>query len=581
MALISQDEIQKIRSSVNIVDVIRSYIPLEHKGKNYFCICPFHEDHSPSMSISEEKQIYKCFSCGAAGNVFTFVQNYENITFLEAVELIAAKNGINLSTKITSKQNNQFTKYYEIMEISEKFYHNNLKTEAGKNALTYLNKRGLSKAIIDEFNIGLSLKEKDLLYQILKSKQYSDNDIKKVGVVNFENNIYDNFNNRIMFPLQDMNGKTIGFSGRIYDESEGAKYLNTRETVLFRKGEILFNYHRAKSSAYINKSVIIVEGYMDAIRLYANGIKNVVACMGTSLTKEQINLLKKLKSKIILCLDNDEPGQKAIYEIGKILENNNFEVEVIKLSGAKDPDEYIISQGIEAFKNNLKKPLKYFDFCLNYLKQNKNLNNTIDLATYINDVLNDISKESDEILIDLTLKKLSQEYNLEYEILKDKLKKINNSQIKILQNKPNKKKNKPTKNKYDVAARRILYYMMNEAKYIRIYQNNLVFFDNLNYREITKEIIYYYNLNKTINIADFLSFANTNERFYSDILDIISECNEDVLTESVFNDYLNTIKSGNEKNTIKELKQSLKEELDKNKKIELAMKIAEIKKGSV
>ena len=582
MAIISQDEIKNLRLKANIIDVIGSYIPLEHKGKNYFCVCPFHDDHSPSMSVSAEKQIYKCFSCGAAGNVFTFIQNYENVSFLEAVNIIAKKYGVTLSEQINSKKENKNHRYYEMMDIATKFYENNLKTQYGKEALEYLTKRGINKDIIKEFNIGLALAEKNILYELLKSKNFTEKEMEEVALINISDNIYDNFTNRVMFPLHDPNGNIIGFSGRIYFENKNIpKYINTRETIIFKKGQMLFNYHRARPFIRNEKRVVVVEGYMDAIRLYASGIKNVVAIMGTSLTKDQIILLRKLNSKIILCLDNDNAGQKAMYNLGQDLKDNNLDVEVIKLSGAKDPDEYILKNGIEAFQRNLNEPLKYLDFALNFLKQNKNLNESVDLANYINEVLKDLAKEKDEILIDISLKKLVNDYNLDYDMLKNKFKEFTNikKEENIIPEKEEKKEIKKA-SKYELTCQKILFYMMNDEKYVRIFKNNLIYLDNINYREIAKEIIYYYETNNEINVADFLSFASSNERFYPIVIDIINQ-KEEEFAEDTFRDYLGSINKTNKKNTIKELKQSLKAELDKNKKIEIAMKIAELKKGSV
>ncbi len=584
MALIPQEEITALRQCVDIVEVISSYIPLDHKGKNYFGVCPFHADHSPSMSVSKEKQIYKCFSCGAAGNVFTFVQNYENVSFAQAVEIIAQKVGFHLSTPIKSIQNEKYSHYYEIMEVSSKYFTNNLKTEQGKAALEYLAKRFLDNNAIKEFNIGLALKNKDLLYQILKSKNYQEKDLENLGLINNHEQITDVFINRVMFPLHDPNGNIIGFSGRLYDNSEGPKYLNTRETIIFKKGQMLFNYHRAKNSIQNNKSIILVEGYMDAIRLYLNGVKNVVAIMGTSLTSDQIKLIQKLHCKVILCLDSDEPGQKATYEIGNILKNQNFEVEVIRLTGNKDPDEYIINQGIDAFKKNLNSPIKFLDFTINYLKQNKNLNETVDLANYVNDVLKDLSKEKDPILIDITLKKLADTYNLDYEILQDKLKQIDKLNKDIKQERELKfvNDNKNIKlSKYEKTLKNLLFFMMNDAKYVRIYQENLVFINEAKYREIVKEILYYYELHQTINLADFLSFVTNNENVLPDVLNIVNVCSDIELEETAFYDFLKSIKVVNEKQTIKELKEKLKNCMDKNEKIKIANQIAEIKKGCV
>ena len=262
MAILPLEEINNVRMHADIVEVISSYIPLMHKGKNYFGVCPFHEDHSPSMSVSAEKQIYKCFSFGAAGNVITFVQNYENVSFLEAVDILAKRYGITLSNAINIKQNDKNTRYYDMMDLAQKFFQNNLKTELGIQAREYLQQRGLDKNAIAEFGIGLTLTDRQMLYRLLKSKKYTEKEMDDVALVNTHDSPYDYFVNRIMFPLHDPNGHIVGFSGRVYYESEAAKYVNTRETIIFKKGQILFNYHRAKPFIRNEKAVILVEGYI-------------------------------------------------------------------------------------------------------------------------------------------------------------------------------------------------------------------------------------------------------------------------------------------------------------------------------
>ena len=318
MAYISNDEINDIRASANIVDIVRDYIPLTQKGKNFVGVCPFHDDHSPSMSVSQDKQIYKCFSCGAAGNVFDFVGNYENVSFGEAVSIVANKIGKTLSTTITKSPINTHRVEYEMMELALKFYQNNLKTTLGAEARKYLNERGLDDNTIKDFDIGLSLDQSDALYNLLSKKEY---DIKKqsdLGLINIsKNNVYDTFTRRIVFPLWDKDGHVVGFSARIYrGEKDTSKYINSKETIIFKKGETLYNYHQAKDYAKREKCMIVVEGFMDTIRLWVNGVKNVVALQGTALTKEQISLLKKLRCKIILCLDNDNAGELATINNG-------------------------------------------------------------------------------------------------------------------------------------------------------------------------------------------------------------------------------------------------------------------------
>lgn len=577
MAFIDNEEINNIRQTANIIDIISSYIPLEQKGRNYFGVCPFHNDHSPSMSVSSEKQIYKCFSCGATGNVFTFVQNYENLSFVESVVLVAKKVGINIKANIEENKTSKYDKYYKIMDTSLKFYMNNLNTNDGMAAKEYLLKRNIDESIIKEFRIGLSLDSNNTLTNLLIKKNIDRKDMLDLGLSNKDGlDYYDVFTKRIMFPLEDVNGNVVGFSGRIYKTDNTSKYVNTKETLIFKKGYMLFNYHRAKDSIKRLGYVIIVEGFMDAIRLYSSNITNVIAIMGTSLTTEQINFIKKLRCKVMLCLDNDNAGNTATYSIGESFESNNINVSVIKLNDSKDPDEYIVKYGVENFNNKINTSITFSDFKLNYLKKDKNLNNSEDLANYINEVLSSLTKSNDEILKEITIKKLSKEFDISYSLLKDKLN-LNNKIVKEKKKDPIIIENK--KDKYDVACERVLYYMMNDFKYIKSFQNNVGYFSKKIYREVANEITYYYEENKNISVADFITFSLKNEHVYSLVLSIISNSSDDEINQSNFNIYLDLVKEQNVKSEISILKERLKNELDSEKKLIIAEKIAKLKKG--
>ena len=419
MAFIATEELAQIRSHISIVDLISSYIPLTQKGKNYFGVCPFHEDHSPSMSVSEEKQIYKCFSCGATGNVFTFVENYLNISFGEAVSIVAEKAGMSISNTFIKKQEVKFQEEYNLMDFALKFYQNNLNTEAGKKAILYLKERGLDEKTIEDFKIGLSL-DQNRLHDILTQKEYSEKMKIELGLIGKNNEkTYDVFQNRIMFPIHNLEGRVVGFTARCYLKDETPKYLNTKETYLFKKGKILFNYHLAKEAVRIKKEAILEEGNMDAIRLYSSGMKNVIALMGTSLTKDQIEALRKLRAKIILMLDNDSAGETATLAIGNQLEENNIPFAIVRLSGEKDPDSYILKNGVTAIEENIKNAISFIDFKLNHFKKNKNLNEAADLADYLKTIIEGLKNTNDTILKEVTLQKLSKDYNISYEILKE------------------------------------------------------------------------------------------------------------------------------------------------------------------
>lgn len=584
MAFVTDAEINDIRAKANIVDIIGGYIPLTQRGKNYLCVCPFHDDHSPSMSVSAEKQIYKCFSCGETGNVFTFVSKYEGVSFIEAVAIVAAKCGLKLSE---TTFNNNFTDVnkteHEIMDLAEKFFQNNLKTSFGETAMSYLKDRGINNDIIKDFGIGLSLDKNDALSTLLLKKNYTKEQLLQLGLVNDINgNLYDTFSRRITFPLYDKDGHIVGFSARIYrGEKDTSKYINSRETKLFKKGETLYNYHQARDVAKREKEVIVVEGFMDAIRLSNEGVKNVVALQGTAMTKNQIQLLKKLRVKVILCLDNDNAGLLATVNNGELLSKEGIEVFVIRLSGQKDPDEYILANGIQAFLDNLKKTLSFFEFKINYLKNGKDLNNSLDLAQYINDVLKDLSESNDEILREITLNKISKDYNLSLDVLNTKLSELKPVTTAVIEEKKEVVK-KEKKDAYVIGAEQILYFMMNGEKYIREYQKKLGFFPTEIYRETANEILYYFENNKTINVADFITYVSDKGTLKDEVTKIVnSAIDGEELTLEAMDEYIDVVNKLLVNREIKRLKQQMKNELDVDKKMKIAIRIADLKRGSV
>lgn len=573
MTSLSNEEINKIRNSVNIVDVVRNYVNLEKRGKNYFGICPFHDDHNPSMSVSEDKQIFTCFVCGTSGNVFSFIQNYENISFLEAVNRIASMSGISLSRNINVVK--KYDKEYKIYDLALKYYKNNIKSEYGINARKYLNDRNISEDIINEFDIGVSLND-NALSKLLISKKYDEKMLVDIGLSNKnEDRIYDVFRNRIMFPIHNSNGDVIGFSGRIYNNEVDSKYINTRETYIFKKGETLFNYHRAINEAKKNKYLIICEGQMDAIRIYSSGIKNVVATMGTALTKEHIKLIHKLNVRVILNMDSDSAGIKATLQNGELLSNDNIDVSVIKLGGAKDPDEYISKFGIDSYKDSIKHAVSLFDFKLNNIKNSKNLEKADELSLYVNEVIEELNKSNDEVLRNITINKLSSEYNIDKNILLNKLNKIDAKKDVVIVKKKVKKLKQNIK-----AIEEILFYMMNSIKYAKIFEQELNYVPDKKYFNIEKDIQAYIIINNTINLADFISYET--EKGNKDIIsEIINNHNDDVeMNENEFRSYIKIIEKWIKEDKINELKLRIKSELDINKKKELMDMIASIKRGS-
>ncbi len=574
--LLTEEKINEIRSSVDIVEVIGEYIPLTGKGKNFFCVCPFHDDHSPSMSISKDRQIYKCFSCGAGGNVFTFVKNYENISFIEAVKKMALKAGIflDINTK-EKKQTSKYQKYYDMYDMALKLYTNNINTKEGIEAKKYLTKRGINEDIIKHFNIGLSLKNTSLLTGLLQKKGYSEKELLDYGLATKkDNDVHDIYYNRIMFPLFNLEGKPVGFSGRVYDQESNFKYINTKETEIFKKGESLYNYHVAKNIARNIGKIIVVEGFMDAIRLYTIGIENVVATMGTSVTKEQIAIIKKMAKEIILMFDGDTAGKKAAYQVSTELKNNGIDAKIVVLEDNLDPDEYILKYGKEKMLFHLEHPMNEMDFKLEYLKSGKDITSADGLSEYIHGMIDELNKVTDPILRESTILKLSNQTGFDINFIKNELKEIDlKKEIEIVPKKQNKRRNK-----YEEAEMRLLFYMLNHEDVIKEYKKRVHFLNISKYRLLAKEVTYFYDDNGYVKEADLVSYFRDNEELSNTLEEIMSLNIKEEYTKEEIDDYIMAINENKIENTMQYLKDAMRKTNDELKKRELSEQILEMKK---
>jgi len=568
--LISEDKINEIRKSINIVDVISEYIPIEQRGKNYFAICPFHDDHNPSMSISKEKQIYTCFVCGAHGNVFNFIMDYENMPFVEAVKTVANKTGIplDISSFKEKPKDKGITDLYNIYDFANKFYQNNLYTKDGAEALKYLHDREISDEIIKEFEIGLSTNNK--LTNLLKNKNISNTVILNSGLSSSkEDAIYDTFVDRIMFPLWDLDGKVVGFSGRVYNKKDPSKYINSKESDIFKKGKLIYNYHKAKEEIRRKKFLIVVEGFMDVIALYKVGIKNVVATMGTAVTNDQANILKRLSTNVTLCFDGDSAGNSATISCAKELINVGITPSIIRLEEGLDPDDYIKKYGVDKFNDHINNSKSLLDFKIDYYKQNTNFNNSEEISKYIKSVVDELYNVDDKIIRELTIKRLSDETNVSIPTIKSMI------QGKVIPKEE--KREVVTLNKYDKAERRIIYYMLRHPEVIRIYENNKCYFPTNEFRFLANEIVYYYDKNGNISIADFLSYVSDKKELYDAISKInIMNLDENYTHEEII-DYINLLNEYSVKVRIKNLTNEFKNTIDDSRKTEIAKEISELK----
>lgn len=576
MEKIPYDVILDIKSKVNIVDVISEYLPVEQKGKNYFAICPFHDDHNPSMSISPEKQIYTCFVCGASGNVFNFVANYEKVSFVSAVKKVAQKAGINLDINVKDDykpQDTKYDKYYKMFDITNKYYQNNIKSVYGKKAIEYLHNRKIDDDIINEFEIGLSMNDNNVS-KLLEKKGYDVNELIDIGLCGKKDNfIYDIFRNRIMFPLYNLDGKPVGFSGRIYNGEKDSKYVNSKESIIFKKGNLLYNYHRALSHAREKHQIIVVEGFMDVIRLYTIGIKNVVATMGTAITKEHANLFMKLSKNIVLCFDGDKAGEKATISALDALEKIGITPKIIRLEDDLDPDDYIIKKGSDAYLTHLNNPMSSVVFKINIDKSKTNFNDYNEISTYLKNVSKELEKIDDKVVYELTVNKLSKETGVSCDTINDMVKSMPKNEIKVIT-----KRTSLEKDKYQKAEEYLVHYMLRNVDAVLIYQNNVSYLNDPILSKIAMQILEFYEINRYINITDFTVFLEDKtdlieKSLIIDDLRLPDEVNVDILM-----DYVKTIDEGILKREIEKTKKQIKEEMDVAKKISLTEKLRNLKK---
>lgn len=425
MVRYSEELIEEIKNSNDIVDVISQYVNLKRSGRNFFGLCPFHKEKSPSFSVSPDKQIFHCFGCGAGGNVIHFISKIENADFKEAIGILANRAGIELPTLNNYEDNKTAllkSKVYEINQIAAEFYHQNLYKPTSKIGQEYIKKRKLDNRTLKSFLIGYS-GNFDELYRILKQKGFTEEEILASSLVNKtdDGKYIDRFRKRVMFPIQDTRNKVIAFGGRVTDDSK-PKYINSPENIVYSKGRHLFGLNVAKRGEL--KNIIIVEGYMDAISLYQRGITNVVASLGTALTEAQGRLLRRYSERVTIGYDSDGAGQAATLRGLEILQNIGCDVRILQISGAKDPDEYVIKYGPERFLKYVEQAISLVEFKVKMLKQSLNLDNINDKIKFLNQVAKILSNVTNSIERELYVEKIANEYNVSKEAIYGEVNKL-------------------------------------------------------------------------------------------------------------------------------------------------------------
>lgn len=524
--MISEDVVQKVIELNDIVDVISGDIKLKNSGRNYFGLCPFHHEKTPSFSVSQDKQIYKCFGCGEAGNVVTYVMKTKNVAFPEAIKILAERVNIDIEEDKKENRNNPKDKIYRINVEAARYFFNNL--IINKNAINYFLNRGVTKSIIKRFGLGYSKDSWDGLLRHLRAKGYTNLDMLSAGLIVKGKNgsYYDRFRNRVMFPVFDYRGKVIGFGGRVLNNAK-PKYLNSPETMVFKKGVNLYGLNYAIKENK-DRVLIIVEGYMDCITLHQYGIKDSVASLGTALTTNQARLLKRYADKVIISYDADTAGQLATLRGLEILKDVGLRVEILTVPDGKDPDEFIKAHGKEAYLKLVKEALPLIEYKIKIIKYSLNIKDKRQVIQYIDRYIK-IIENLDPVEKDMYIRRLSEETNIEIQTLYDQLNKKNQ----------NSRKNEEEVNMLEafgqklylepayIRAERIILQLM--FKYNNIYE---YIKNNISEQEIIEEThrtIYKY-------IRDTLENSNIeNKKLHIETL-----CNKNIETSKEWVNILNT-----------------------------------------
>ena len=576
MSWISEDDIKAIRQQADIVDVMSRYITLEKKGKDYKAICPFHDDHDPSLSISTDKQIFKCFVCGTGGNVFTFVQKIENISFLEAVCKVAEliHYPLHMDTSQFQPKVDENQSLYDCVQSYIRFLTYELQSENGESVKRYLSQRKINEDIIKRFEIGYA-PESSRSVKYLKAKGFNEQILTDTGLIRTHDlDTYAVFDNRLMIPIHDENGNPVGFTARrLNEDKDVAKYINTSETKIYHKGHLIFNYHRAKEFAKKNKRCILVEGAMDVIAFEKADIHESIACLGTACTKEQITLLKRLNVPLVVCYDGDRAGKAATYKFGKLAVDYGLNFSIVKNITGKDPDEIFNELGKDELYLSVHKTVSFVEFLFDYLPNQYDLDNyedkkkfTSEMQSFIERTCTDFEKADYYSRIrDLTGFDLShQSANIPAP------KKESRNNAAVVRN------IEPLKNGRTLAEHGVLWMILNSKLAADQFKDQIGFFQDPVCEELS---LYCYDMYRNMDHIDFDVLMSYIEK--EDVRNLLVSLMEnpfhvDGYNEDFFNDSLMKIKECTLQAQIDNLNDQIKNVQDPMLKISLASKKQEL-----
>ena len=572
MAHYSDELIEEIKNSNDIVDIISQYVILKRSGRNYFGLCPFHKEKTPSFSVSPDRQIFHCFGCGAGGNVIHFISKIENVDFKESMQILADRVNIKLPTTDSiedSKKQILKDKVYEINKFAANYYHEELYKPSAKIAQEYVKKRKLDNKALKTYTIGYA-PENCNLYKLLKEQGFKDEEIIASDLVRKkENTFVDRFRNRLIFPIQDTRNRYIAFGGRVLDDSL-PKYINSSENIVYSKSRNLYGLNVAKNTKL--DKLLIVEGYMDVVSLFQRGIENVVASCGTSLTEAQGRLLRKYADKIIISYDSDQAGQNATLRGLEILNNLGCDIRILQMEGAKDPDEFVIKYGNGRFKKLIDEAISLVEFKVKILKNSLNLENVNDKIKFLNEIAKILSTVTNRMEQEVYIDKISREYNISKEAIYAEINKLNysrNSGKKVLEKNTIRKtsvKKEDVPNSLVKRENIIIGLLLTGKEEIYNQVKNILKPDDFkseNNKIIIKELYEEFEKGNS-NINNILEKFNDNEEVISKLTEIMADDyeikNDDKAIEDLINSYQKERLQNRKKEIIKEMENANQED---------------------
>ncbi len=562
--------VDQVLKKTNIIELINEVTTLEKRGNSHFGLCPFHDEKTASFSVSEDKQLYHCFSCKASGNALTFIKETQGLSSEAAIKQLAER--VNMKyTPTQSKQSHH--KYYEINTEALNFYKVVLHhTKEGNDALDYLLKRNLSKQTIETFDIGFAPAKADALYQALRQKEILHTDLVDLALIKDETPPYDFFRNRIMFSIHNHDGEVIGFSGRIHHASDQAKYINSQGTVIFEKNKVLYNLHRAKKPIKEKDRVIIFEGFMDVIAAHQAGLKESIALMGTALTAHHIQILKKHTNNVILAFDSDDAGLQATIKFLEVLKTASFDVQIVTLETGLDPDDYIRKYGEKQFITQIENATSQEDFLYAHYKKDTNFKKIMDVEQLKKRVFDMIKSLSYNIQMHY-IQQLANDASMRVDILEEDFRQS------VKPEKPTYQKiaKVDITDKFRRAERGFMHYFLKSEHYARRFRSE---FEDVTYidkhaRDIQFEIFEFYDLNRHSCIVPELFFKHlspTLQHYYETHIHYLDY----PFQEKEFDDFMQVMREYNRRNKINALKRQMQQAPSNEEKIRIKESIDKI-----